>query len=117
MIIDQLKPVIHLQYKNDLLPFTFDFGGNLSIFSDVFYKRYQDELDKTGTASLRTVGSTSGEASLAVVQMPELELQCIDKKIVLKNIDVSKEPISTNGDVYYGNSGPGRYQTIQNHGH
>lgn len=105
MIIDQLKPVVYLQYKSDLLPFTFDSGAGTSIFSDVFYKRYKEELDKAGKAIAQTVTGTSGPATLAILQMPELELLCLNQKIVLKDVDVSKERISTNSDVYYGNLG------------
>ncbi len=105
MIIDQLKPIVYLQYKSDLLPFTFDSGAVTSIFSDVFYKRYKEELDNTGKPIAQTVTGTSGSATLAILQIPQLELLCLDQKIVLKDVDVSKERISTNADVYYGNLG------------
>lgn len=105
MIIDQLKPVIYLKYGNDLLPFTFDSGAKTSIFSDVFYKRYKRQLQRTGIPSIETLGGASGEVALQTLEMPELKLYCLDKKIVLKKIPVSKEPISTTGEIYYGNIG------------
>jgi hypothetical protein len=105
LIMDQLKPVVYLKYGNDVLPFTFDFGASHTIFSDVFYKRYKTKLDKEGVAGKDKFTGTSGAKTFDVVKLPTLKMQCADKTITLKDAPVSKEPLSTTGEIYYGNVG------------
>jgi hypothetical protein len=105
LVMDQLKPVIYLTYKDELLPFTFDFGATQTIFSDVFYKRYRATLDKEGTPGKDAFAGASGSKSFDIVKIPELHLACLDKSILLKNAKVSKDPLEANDETYYGNVG------------
>lgn len=115
MIMDQLKPVIYLKYKDDFLPFTFDSGAQGSIFSDVFYRKYQSELDQTGKPTDFKIGGASGEKTLSALRVPEIKLICGTNPIILKNCVVSKEMLDTNQDIYYGNIGQdviGQFKTM-----
>ncbi|AFD09263.1 hypothetical protein Solca_4273 [Solitalea canadensis DSM 3403] len=105
MTLDQLKPVIYLTYRNELLPFTFDSGAQSSLLSDVFYKKYQSDLDSKGVPTPYTIGGASGQKTLSAVKIPEIKLFCGASAIILKNCMVSKEMLDTNQDVYYGNIG------------
>ncbi|MNE27948.1 hypothetical protein D3C80_1213720 [compost metagenome] len=115
MIMDQLKPVIYLKYKDDFLPFTFDSGAQGSIFSDVFYRKYQSELEQTGKPADFKIGGASGEKTLSALRVPEIKLICGTNPIILKNCVVSKEMLDTNQDIYYGNIGQdviGQFKTM-----
>jgi hypothetical protein len=106
LMIDQLKPVVFMSYdKSGLLPFTLDFGATQTVFSDVFYKRFQKKLDKEGTSAKGRFAGASGAKEFDIVKVPSLKLSCAGKNIFLKDAQVSKELLHTNDNVYYGNIG------------
>lgn len=106
LAIDQLKPIIYLSYTGwDNLPFTLDFGANQTIFSDVFYKRYQKKLEKTGTTTKESFTGASGSKQFDILKVPVIKLYTNGTEIAVKNASVSKEVLHTNEDVYYGNVG------------
>lgn len=105
MAIDQLKPIIYLTYNDDVLPFTFDTGARNSVFSNNFYNRYKDYIDKTGTPKETSMGGAGGYKKFNMMEMPEIALKQFDKTIILKKARVSKEKVETTESYYYGNLG------------
>lgn len=105
MILDQLKPVIYMKYKGELLPFTFDSGANQSDFSNNFYHAFQKEIDQVGQKTSSTIGGAGGNLTREILVMPQLEFSIGDKTAVFKDAQVSTSEISTNGTLYYGNLG------------
>lgn len=105
LAMDELKPVIYLSYNGSLLPFTFDFGAQSTMFSDVFYKAFKPDFQTNSVDTVLRVGGTSGEKLMQVVRCPMLELKCNNTVIKLADAIVSKDTLSTNADIYYGNIG------------
>jgi hypothetical protein len=106
LAIDQLKPIVYLSYTGwDRLPFTLDFGASHTIFSDVFYKKYQKKLDKEGTPAKESYSGASGSKEFNILKVPMIKLFTNGTTIPIKDARVSKEVLHTNDDVYYGNIG------------
>ncbi|MEX6686716.1 retropepsin-like aspartic protease [Danxiaibacter flavus] len=115
LAMDELKPVIYLSYKGGLLPFTFDFGAQSTMFSDVFYRSFKSDFQTNCVDTVLRVGGTSGEKVMQVVKCPMLELKCNNAVIKLTDAIVSKDTLSTNADIYYGNIGQdviGQFKTM-----
>ncbi len=115
LAMDELKPVIYLSYNDSLLPFTFDFGAQSTMFSDVFYRAFKPDFQVNCIDTVMRVGGTSGEKLMQVVRCPMLELKCNNSVIKLADAIVSKDTLSTNADIYYGNIGQdviGQFKTM-----
>jgi len=104
LAIDQLLPIIYLQYGADELPFTFDTGADGSLFSEVFYSRYESFIKSSGKAGIAGVGGTSGSKKLNIYTMP-IELKSFDKRISLPNAQISTDTLSNSQGKFYGNLG------------
>ncbi|GAB4039195.1 aspartyl protease family protein [Spirosoma gilvum] len=105
MTLDLLKPILYLTFKGEELPFTFDTGATTSIFSDNFYHLHQDALQKEGKETFIHQGGAGGEKKIRALKVPSLTFQLLNANPVFSNVEVSLEPLDTNGSVYYGNLG------------
>jgi hypothetical protein len=104
LAVDELTPVLFLNYQHQSLPFTFDTGAGTSVFSDIFYETYRQQLDSMGTSKDVQFGGAGGSKQFNGISIPELTLQNENHDITFKNVFVSKEPFTIT-DKYYGNLG------------
>lgn len=105
MIIDGLKPVIYLAFNGEELPYTFDTGADRTKLSDNFFKRYRPTVEAEGTSLELKAEGTGGGLVLKGYEIPELTFFLSGKPVSLKKVFVSQDPISTNGEIYFGNIG------------
>ncbi len=105
LVVDELKPVLFLNYRHQSLPFTFDTGAGVSVFSNVFYQAFQPQLDSTGIVKDVAFGGAGGSKQFNGITVPELTLQNENNAVVFRNVFVSKERLTNTTDKYYGNLG------------
>lgn len=105
MTLDFLKPIIYMGYKNQCLPFTFDTGANTSTFNDIFYVMDKSYFDGVGRIEEINIGGAGGDKKQIQLFIPELRITVSNKSIIIKDAEISKVKISTNGYYYYGNIG------------
>jgi predicted aspartyl protease len=105
LAVDNLKPYFFLNFNGTRLPFTFDTGAGQSLFSDLFYRKYQQIIDSTGKAVTQQLGGTNGTRPFQGYTMPSLTFHWDKDTVVLKNVFVSKEQLRATGQYYYGNIG------------
>lgn len=105
MGLDELTPIINLRFGELLLPFTFDTGGQQTFLNVSFFKKYQDEIERTGKQEYLNYGGAGGIDSVKSYSLPELQLQIGDEPFRLKNVSVKTVAISPKENIYYGNLG------------
>lgn len=105
MAIVFLKPIIFLNYNGEDLPFTFDTGAGHSVLTEVFYNRFKNMVEQSGTAKTQVYGGAGGTKNFKVFALPSIQFMNFGDTITIRNIDVSTEKIATGNNVYYGNLG------------
>jgi len=104
MAIDQLLPIVYMKYGEDVLPFTFDTGAHGTLFSEVFFARYESFIKTHGKADVIQIGGSSGSKKINVYKLP-VQLTCFDNKINLPEAEVSLSTLTNSDGKYYGNLG------------
>jgi hypothetical protein len=113
MAIDLLKPIIFLKYNGKELPFTFDSGASETILSEVFYKEFKSLVDSIGNPKNVSVGGAGGLRTMQMVLLPGISFECLGEKIIMKEVNVSKDVLKTANSVYYGNIGQDMIRQFQ----
>lgn len=104
LAIDQLLPIIYLRYGSEELPFTFDTGAESSIFSEVFFRKYQHQVISRGVADTLAFSGASGSKNMQVFIM-SVALTCFEKFISLPKAVISVDALSNSQGKFYGNLG------------
>ncbi len=103
--LDELTPIIQLRHRNDLLPFTFDTGGQQTFLNLAFFKKYKQEIETNGKEEYLNYGGAGGTDSVRSYEIKEVLLQIADKNVRLNNISTKTVAISPKEEIYYGNLG------------
>ncbi len=104
LILDLLEPVIYLSYHEQPLAFSFDSGAQSSLFSDVFYKAFQNTFKAANQDTVR-IGGVGGDRQMTVLTVPELSFENNGQQVCFKNAQVSLEPMPSGKRYYFGNLG------------
>lgn len=103
--LDGLTPVVNVNYKGNMLPFTFDTGAQITLLNKAFFNRYNTEIKNTGKAAELKVGGAGGSNLSDSFIIPELVFQLYDKEVTIKDISVKTAVVSEKENYYYGNMG------------
>jgi hypothetical protein len=103
--LDGLTPVVNLDYKGTMLPFTFDTGAQVTQLNRSFYDLYKPEIQGQGVASEIKMGGAGGANSLKGYNLPTVSFKLYDKIINLANIHVKISTLVSKDNYYFGNLG------------
>ena len=106
LFIDQLRPIVVINYKGEKLPCNFDSGAESSQFTKSFYEKFKSYIDDNSTN--QQVKSTSAGAEVFEKEMKILtneEIKIGNTTINLPEITVDKNDFGVYGKVNYGNIG------------
>jgi predicted aspartyl protease len=105
LALDLLQPVIYMDYKSKTLPFTFDSGAQVSLFSDNFYKQFKTDLDATGKKDSLKMGGAGGSRKMKILKVPRLSFTVDGKPVEFNNAQVNLDHTQVNDQYYHGNVG------------
>lgn len=103
--LDGLTPVVNLDYKGTMLPFTFDTGAQVTQLNKSFYGRYKSDIEGQGVAADVKMGGAGGANSLKGYKLPTVSFKLYDKTIDLTNIHVKTAAAVSKDNDYFGNLG------------
>ena len=103
--LDGLTPVVNLDYKGTMLPFTFDTGAQVTQLNKSFYDLYQQDIHGQGVAGEIKMGGAGGANSLKGYKLPTVSFKLYDKMMDLTNIHVKTAAAIANDNYYFGNLG------------
>ncbi len=99
-----LDPVLALSVGKDILPFLFDSGATTSTLYAPYFKRYKDEIVKTGKKKMMGFGGAGGMDKKEVYVLPKALLGLGSKTVSIDSVGVLTKPIGTS-ESFYGNIG------------
>ncbi|NHA07881.1 hypothetical protein G7092_29040 [Mucilaginibacter sp. HC2] len=105
LALDLLQPVIYMDYQDQPLPFTFDTGAQVTLFSDNFYKQFKTKLDATAKQDSLRLGGAGGARKMKSLKMPQLVFAVDKKQAVFNNVQISLETTQVSDQYYNGNIG------------
>jgi predicted HAD superfamily phosphohydrolase YqeG len=103
--LDGLTPVVNLDYKGTMLPFTFDTGAQVTQLNKSFYDLYRQDIHGQGVAGEIKMGGAGGANSLKGYKLPTVSFKLYDKMMDLTDIHVKTATTIANDNYYFGNLG------------
>ncbi|WP_419699527.1 aspartyl protease family protein [Mucilaginibacter sp. NFX135] len=105
LALDLLQPVIYMEYHGKSLPFTFDTGAQVTLFSDNFYKQFKPHLDSIAKKDSLHMGGAGGSRRMKTLKVPQLTFTIDHKQVLFNNTQVNLEETQVSDKYYYGNMG------------
>lgn len=105
LALDLLQPVIYMEYQGKSLPFTFDTGAQVTLFSDNFYKQFKPHLDSIAKKDSLHMGGAGGSRRMKTLKVPQLIFTVDHKQVLFNNTQVNVEETQVSDKYYYGNMG------------
>ena len=103
--LDNLNPVILVQYENDTLPFHFDTGADHTVFFSAFFNKYKDAITKYGKKSRITIGGAGGNIEADAYILDSVMIAAGRQRLLLSSVEILTEQISHDHEYFYGNFG------------
>jgi hypothetical protein len=103
--LDGLTPVVNLEFKGTMLPFTFDTGAQETHLNKAFYDLFRADVELQGTSGEVKLGGAGGANTTKSYKLPSLSFKLYDKAISLTNVHVKTTIASENDNFYFGNLG------------
>lgn len=106
LFIDQLRAIVMLKYKGDILPFNFDSGASESIFYKSFYERFKEEIDHNGiNKTIKSSGAGADEITQDIIILNDQVIYLDNHALKMRNMQIDKNNYGTYGKVSFGNIG------------
>jgi predicted aspartyl protease len=105
LALDLLQPVIYMDYQDKPLPFTFDTGAQVTLFSNNFYKQFKANLDSIAKKDSLRMGGAGGSRRMKTLKVPQLTFTVDHKQAFFNNTQVNLEETQVSDKYYYGNMG------------
>jgi predicted aspartyl protease len=105
LALDLLQPVIYMDYQGKPLPFTFDTGAQVTLFSNNFYNQFRTHLDRIASKDSVHMGGAGGSRRMKTLKVPQLIFTIDHQQVFFNNTQVNLEETQVSDKYYYGNMG------------
>jgi len=103
--LDGLMPIVACEYEGDTLSLHFDTGATSTTLFPLFFKDYQEEIEKNYEPITFKSGSAGGNFTFAGYVLNEVNLKVAASKVRLDSIRLHTEDIGGIESNFYGNLG------------
>jgi hypothetical protein len=105
LFVEQLRPILFMQYRGKNLPFNFDTGANISQFSKTFYDHFGAELEKSGKVETNRFASAGGAKETKVLVVQNVKFASGQHEVIFPEIRIDLENYHVSGNELFGNIG------------
>ncbi len=103
--LDGLMPVVASKYKGDTLRFNFDTGATNTSLYPLFFKDYQQEIERTYQKETFKSGSGGGTVEFEDYIINDFHLKIADSEARLDSLRLHIEKIGAEESNFHGNFG------------
>jgi len=103
--LDGLMPIIACEYKGDTLSLHFDTGATHTSLFPLFYKDYQEEIQKNYEQETFSSGSAGGTYTFEGYVLNNIHLKVADSEVTLDSLRLHIEDVGSKESNFHGNFG------------
>jgi len=103
--LDGLMPIVACEYEGDTLSLHFDTGATTTTLFPLYYKEYQDEIQKNYEQETFESGSAGGTYTFEGYVLNNIHLKVADSEVTLEKVRLHIEDIGGDESHFHGNFG------------
>lgn len=105
LCLDELSPIVRIDYKGEGLSFHFDTGAKSTYLFVTFYKKFEDFVKTNSSTESRHIAGAGGSKELNLYKLKNFDFAISGKEAELNQVTVLTEPLNDSDNYFYGNLG------------